>query len=238
VSDLSGSARTNYVREMFTRIAARYDLLNRLMTFGQDIVWRKETTKKLAPPPGHLTLDLGAGTGDLALEVLKQQPIGRVVAADLTIEMIRVGKQRTRKLPVDWVVADSANLPFAPKTFSGVVSGFLLRNVAPLEPTLAEGRRVLTDGGAWVALDTCRPADNGLRPLLNFHFKIIIPLLGRLIAGQPEAYAYLPESTLAFLSTEDLAEKIRQAGLSDVDFKRRMMGAVAIHWGVRTPPKA
>lgn len=222
---------------MFSRIASRYDLLNRLMTLGQDVHWRQQTVKQLAPRPGHLTLDLGAGTGDLSMEVLRSQPGGRVVAADLTMEMIRVGKQRYPDPSINWIVADSANLPFASQTFSGVISGFLLRNVDPLERTLAEGRRVLAEGGAWAALDTTRPADNWFRPLLIFHFKVIIPLLGRLIAGQPEAYAYLPDSTLAFLSAEELAEKTRQAGLSNVRFMKQMLGAVAIHWGYARQPK-
>ena len=238
MSDLTGSTRTGYVRATFSRIADHYDLLNRLMTLGQDSSWRRQTVQRLSPPPGHCTLDLGAGTGELAAEVLRQQPHGRVIAVDLTPEMIQVGKNRYPQFDIDWVIADSAELPFASRAFSGVISGFLLRNVSPLEKTLEEQRRVLAPDGIWTALDTTRPKMNLLWPLLSFYLKVIIPRLGRWIARNAEAYTYLPESTLAFLSAEELAQTVEQAGINDVGFVRRMFGTIAIHWGVRTSTKA
>lgn len=238
MSDLTGSTRNSFVRATFTRIARKYDLLNRLMTLGQDRTWRRETVNRLAPPSGHLTLDLGAGTGELAAEVLHQQPDGRVIAVDLTPEMIRVGNTRHATLNIDWVIADSDNLPFTSQLFSGVVSGFLLRNVSPLEKTLREQKRVLALDGSWAALDTTRPKKNLLHPFLAFYLNVIIPLLGRWVARQPEAYSYLPESTLSFLSAEELVHKVEEAGISEVAFTRRMLGTIAIHWGVRTSTKA
>jgi demethylmenaquinone methyltransferase/2-methoxy-6-polyprenyl-1,4-benzoquinol methylase len=238
VSDLSGPARTRYVQDTFAKIAGRYDLLNRLMTLGQDVLWRRQTVGMLSPPPGHRTLDLGAGTGDLSAEVLRQQPHGRVIAVDITPEMIRVGKLQHSNSNIDWVIADGAKLPFESQVFSGVVSGFFLRNVSPLEKTLREQRRVLALGGAWASLDTTRPKQNLLRPLLSFYLKVIIPILGRWIARQPEAYTYLPASTLAFFSAEELAQRVEEAGISNVAFARRMFGTIAILWGLRTSSKA
>jgi demethylmenaquinone methyltransferase/2-methoxy-6-polyprenyl-1,4-benzoquinol methylase len=222
---------------MFTRIASRYDLLNRLMTLGQDAAWRRQTIRRIDPQPGHRVLDIGTGTGDLARQALQHQPHCRAVAADFTPEMLRVGRQQRDDPQIDWVVADAAHLPFQSGSFDGVVSGFLLRNVPDLEPVLAEQIRVLAGGGAWAALDTTRPPNNWLRPLLNLHFSIVIPLLGRLLAGDAEAYTYLPDSTRQFLTAEDLAERIRAAGMTVVGFTRRMLGTVAIHWGTRKDGK-
>jgi demethylmenaquinone methyltransferase/2-methoxy-6-polyprenyl-1,4-benzoquinol methylase len=228
--DLQGDERKRYVKSMFGRIARRYDLMNRLMTFGQDIRWRREAVKKLTSKPGALILDVGAGTGDVSFEVLRQHPDAGVVACDLTPGMMAVGRQRHRAERVMWVIADTEQLPFKDDTFDGVISGFLLRNVSRLDRVLAEQLRVLSSGCRMVSLDTTPPA-GFLRPFIEFHIHVVIPLLGKLIARNSEAYTYLPDSTEGFLKAEVLAEHMRSAGYAEVDFSRRMFGAVAIHWG-------
>ncbi len=233
MAHLTGEARARYVRRMFGRIARRYDLLNRLMTLGQDLRWRREAVRRLAPAPGSRVLDLGAGTGDLALEVLRQAPRARVVAADFTPEMVALGRRRPGGERVAWVIADALHLPFADGAFDAVVSGFLLRNVVHLERALAEQRRALRPGGRLVALDTTPPRPGPLRPLLDFHLHTVVPLLGRLVAGDAEAYHYLPASTERFETAEGLAERLRRLGFAEVGFVRRMLGTVAIHWGIR-----
>lgn len=238
MSDLTGPSRSRYVRQMFTRIAGRYDLLNRLMTFGRDSAWRRTTISQLNLQSGHRVLDIGAGTGDLARMALRQQPGCRVVAADFTPEMLRIGRQRGDDSQIDWVVADAAHLPFKSGCFNSLVSGFLLRNVPNLGAALDEQIRVLANNGRWASLDTTRPPDNWLRPLVTFHFRVVIPLLGRLVAGDAEAYTYLPDSTRQFLTAEDLAGQIKAAGLSMVEFTRRMLGTIAIHWGTRKDEKS
>jgi len=215
---------------MFGRIARRYDLMNRLMTFGQDIHWRREAVKKLRIKPDMLILDVGAGTGDVSFEILRQHPDVSVVACDLTPGMMAVGRQRHEKKRVMWVMADTEQLPFESGTFDGVISGFLLRNVSRLDRVLAEQLRVLGSGCRMVSLDTTPPV-GFLRPFIEFHIHVIIPLLGRLIAGNAEAYTYLPNSTEGFLKAEDLAVRMQSAGFGEVNFSRRMFGAVAIHWG-------
>jgi demethylmenaquinone methyltransferase/2-methoxy-6-polyprenyl-1,4-benzoquinol methylase len=231
MTDLSGSERKGYVRHMFARIAGRYDLMNRLMTLGQDVRWRVEAIRRLEIPQEAVVLDAGAGTGDIAFQIRSKQPDVRVVASDLTPEMMQVGRQRAGAEDILWVAADAEHLPFARERFDGVISGFLLRNVADLEGALSEQERVLKPGGRMVALDTTPPQRNLLQPFLRFHLQVVIPLLGRVVAGDAEAYRYLPDSTEGFLEAGRLAERIRQAGFAGVGFVRRMLGTVAIHWG-------
>ena len=226
-----GTERVTYVRHMFARIAGRYDLLNRLMTFGRDRAWRSEVIQHLQPQSGQRILDLGSGTGDLALQLLVTTPGTQVIAADLTLEMMLVGKQRPGGDQILWVVADAGHLPFDSGTFDGVVSGYLLRNVPDVDATLAEHQRVTTPAGRIVSLDTTPPQRNIFLPFIRFYLRFIIPLLGKLVAGDSEAYTYLPETTAQFLTAEALAERMQQAGFTVEGFVRRMFGTMAIHWG-------
>ncbi len=215
---------------MFTRIAPRYDLMNRLMTGWQDVAWRREVIRRARLAPGTRLLDLGAGTGDLAREALRQQPDCTVVAADFTLGMMLAGR-RDSGAPLRWSAADALQLPFADRQFDAVVSGFLLRNVSDVPWALGEQLRVLKPGGWMVALDTTRPVKTWLSPLIKLHMRYIIPLLGQLVTGDREAYEYLPSSSEAFLGAEDLAEMMAEAGLVEVGFTRRNAGTIAIHWG-------
>jgi demethylmenaquinone methyltransferase/2-methoxy-6-polyprenyl-1,4-benzoquinol methylase len=231
MANLTGSERAEYVQNMFARIAPRYDLMNRLMTFGQDLRWRKIVIEQASIQAGRRVLDLGAGTGDLALSIHEKHPASWPVAADFTVEMMRVGQKREGGDKLDWNAADALNLPYATDRFDAVVSGFLMRNVSDLPRALAEQRRILKPGGRLVILDTTRPPENILRPFIRFHLNHVIPSLGKMIVGESEAYTYLPDTTKEFLSAEVLAEKIKAAGFSDVGFKRVMFGTIAIHWG-------
>ncbi|MCX6070089.1 MAG: ubiquinone/menaquinone biosynthesis methyltransferase [Chloroflexi bacterium] len=233
MSNLTGDARARYVRRMFGRIAPRYDLLNRLMTFGLDRSWRVELIRRLDLPTAPRVLDLGSGTGDLALKALKRRPSARVVAADFTPEMMRIGQRRAGAEHVQWVVADAARLPFAGATFDAAVSGFLLRNVPEVDRVLSEELRVLHPGGRGGSLDTTPPSRSWLRPLLSFHLHTVIPLLGRILAGDPEAYIYLPQSTERFVEAGALAARMAAAGFREVSYTRRMLGTIALHWGTR-----
>jgi demethylmenaquinone methyltransferase/2-methoxy-6-polyprenyl-1,4-benzoquinol methylase len=154
------------------------------------------------------------------------------VASDFTLEMMLVGKKQHDER-LDWAAADALSLPFPGECFDAVVSGFLMRNVSDIHRSLCEQYRVLKPGGRIVVLDTTRPPHNALTPLINLHLHSVIPTLGRLIAGDAEAYRYLPDSTENFLSAEGLAERMQAAGFQDVGFQRRMFGTVAIHWGMK-----
>ena len=160
--DLPTAKQARNIQELFTRIASRYDLMNRLMTFGQDQRWRREVVRRAAPGPAAHLLDLGTGTGDLARAALQQFPTARLTAADFTFEMMRLGKRRDAR-PA-WISADAACLPFPPQTFDAAVSGFLVRNVPDVPGVLREQRRVLKPGGRIVILDTTRPRPGGFVP--------------------------------------------------------------------------
>lgn len=221
-----------YVQQMFGRIAGRYDLMNRLMTFGQDQRWRRFVVQQARLPRGGWLLDIATGTGDIALEARRQVPDLRVVAADFALPMMRVGQRREGASAIAWQAADTLRLPYASASFDAVTSGYLFRNVTDIPGALREQIRVLKPGGRLVTLDTTPPR-GPLRPFVNVHLRYVIPMLGRIVAGQADAYRYLPESTLGFKTAEELADLMRAAGLVDVGFRRFMLGTMAVHWGTR-----
>jgi demethylmenaquinone methyltransferase/2-methoxy-6-polyprenyl-1,4-benzoquinol methylase len=153
------------------------------------------------------------------------------VAADFTLEMMRVGRRRGDQPGLNWTGADASRLPFPDAAFEAVVSGFLMRNVSDVHGSLAEQLRVLKPGGRIVVLDTTPPPESPIAPLIRFHLHTIIPNLGRAITGQAEAYQYLPDTTESFLEPELLAGRLISAGFAEVGFRRLMFGTIAIHWG-------
>ena len=227
MTQLTGHERAEYVQRMFTRIAGRYDLMNRLMTGGQDVRWRRQVIRQARLRENASLLDLGTGTGDLAREALSAFPKARVVGADFTLEMMRVGRGN---YPLDFSTADALHLPFGDESFDAVVSGFLMRNVIDIQKALEEQFRILTNGGRIVILDTTRPRRNILSPFIWIHMHFIIPALGKLLTGVGEAYRYLPETTEGFLTAEELAARMASVGFKQVGFRRYMFGTVAIHW--------
>lgn len=222
-----------YVREMFSRISKRYDLMNRIMTGGRDIQWRREVIQIARSKQPNSVLDLGAGTGDLALEALKQMPNTDVIAGDFTISMMLEGKNSSKKQQINWIGCDALNLPFTNEQFDAVVSGFLLRNVADVMVSLREQYRVLSPGGVIVLLDTTKPLDGPLLPLVNYYLTKVIPFIGGIVTHENDAYHYLPSSTTSFFSAEQIASYLIETGFEKVGFTRKMFSTIAIHWGIK-----
>ena len=216
---------------MFDAIAGRYDLMNRVMTLGQDQKWRRYVVQRAGDPEGGRVLDLATGTGDIAALTSQMYRGCRVVGGDFSLNMLLQARQRFDRNNISWQAADANTLPFAAETFESVTFGYLLRNVDDLETVLREVHRVLKRGGRVVCLDTTPPEKNIFYPFIQLYLRVGIPLLGRMIARDENAYAYLTGSTMDFYSAEDLAAAFQRAGFSAVGYKKFMLGTIAVHWG-------
>jgi demethylmenaquinone methyltransferase/2-methoxy-6-polyprenyl-1,4-benzoquinol methylase len=228
---LQGKERAAYVQNMFDRIAGRYDLMNRLISLGQDQRWRRFVIAQTQLPRGGSLLDLATGTGDIAFAALSAVPDAQVVGADFSVGMMLVGQQRPGGEAVHWSGADALHLPFPSASFDAVTAGYLMRNVIDIPRALSEQMRVLKPGGRLVILDTSPPPNNLMRPFITMHLRYVIPLLGRMVSGNPDAYQYLPESTQKFKTPVELVALMESAGFVGVNYKLFMFGTMAVHWG-------
>ncbi|HEV8459545.1 MAG TPA: class I SAM-dependent methyltransferase [Gaiellaceae bacterium] len=213
------------VRTMFDRIAPVYDVMNRVMTAGLDVRWRK-LAAAAAVRPGDRVLDAACGTGDLAIADLKAGA-SKVTGLDFSEEMLARAR---RKAPLDWVQGDMLALPFAEGTFDAATVGFGVRNVADLELSLRELHRVLRPGGRLAILEITQPR-GALRHFFHLWFDKIVPLLGKVLPGG-SAYTYLPASVRRFPDADALAVLLRENGFGHVGYKLLGGSIVALHVGV------
>ncbi|MBI2941641.1 MAG: bifunctional demethylmenaquinone methyltransferase/2-methoxy-6-polyprenyl-1,4-benzoquinol methylase UbiE [Chloroflexi bacterium] len=237
MTDLPGDTKARSVGAMFARIVPRYDLMNALMTFGQDHGWRRDTVRLAALPAAGRALDIATGTGEIALEFIRRARPGLVVGVDFCAPMLAVARQKAKLLDrpsvLAFVLGDALHLPFPGDSFDAVTVGFGLRNVADLAAALAELGRVIRPGGRFVSLELTRPASPLVALLFGLYFHQTVPVLGRLITGDPAAYRYLPDSLTHFPRADELAELIRQAGFRRVEVHLRAFGTIALHVAVK-----
>ncbi len=228
------SEKPRYVRDMFARTAQRYDLMNRLMTLGQDQRWRRLVVEACQLPAGGRLLDVATGTADIALEALRLRPDIQVVGTDFTHEMMRIGQSKDPAGRIPFVEADAMHLPFPTNSFDAACSGFLMRNVTDIAATFAEQRRVVRPGGRVVCLEITRPSTPIWRDIFHLYFFRFVPRVTAFFSSNKSAYSYLPASTLAFPRPPALAEIMRSVGLRNVQYRTLMLGTIALHVGEST----
>jgi demethylmenaquinone methyltransferase/2-methoxy-6-polyprenyl-1,4-benzoquinol methylase len=227
-------ARGAAVQRMFTRIARRYDLMNTVMTGGRHHAWRRLTARAVCEAPPGSVLDLATGTADLALAIRRLDPARTVVAADFANAMLAQGARKLAaagELRVPLLAADALALPFRDAAFACVASAFLLRNLEDLGAGLAEMRRVTRKGGRVVSLDITSPGVPAWGAMFDLYFHRVVPAVGALVAGDRQAYTYLPQSVARFVSPAELARIMECVGFRNVRYRRLALGSIALHVG-------
>ncbi|QPJ63367.1 MAG: bifunctional demethylmenaquinone methyltransferase/2-methoxy-6-polyprenyl-1,4-benzoquinol methylase UbiE [Candidatus Nitronauta litoralis] len=230
------SQKAHNIQWMFNSIAHRYDLLNRLLSGGMDIRWRRKMVRKLAPVEGESILDLATGTADVALEILHQTRghLNRLIGLDFSPAMLALAKDKlsaTAATPTQIALAAGAaeSIPISDSQFDGLTVAFGVRNYADLDRGLTEMARVLKPGGRAIILEFSLPRSRILCFGYKLYFKKILPLLGGLISGQPDAYQYLPDSVETFPVRNALREKLLAAGFESVEYKDMSLGIVTLY---------
>jgi demethylmenaquinone methyltransferase/2-methoxy-6-polyprenyl-1,4-benzoquinol methylase len=229
---------SKFIQKMFNEIPRTYKLLNHLLTFGQDIVWRRRAARIAAANGGALWLDACSGTGDMAtcLSQLARNETN-IIAVDFSLPMMSKAMRNSNEKHIAFTLADVVLLPFQDNCFDGIIISFATRNINLTEDNLLtclhEFYRVLKPGGQYVNLDTSQPKFAPIRWLFHLYIKAAVRPIGRLISGSDAAYTYLSHSMRRFYSPEKLAGIIRQAGFCEVCFKRVFFGAAAIHTGIK-----
>ena len=226
------------VRSVFASVAARYDVMNDVMSFGVHRLWKQFTLSLTGLRPGQRALDVAGGTGDLALGMLRQVgKQGSVVLSDINPDMLERGRDRLLDMGaagnVECLVADAERLPFDDNSFDCVTIGFGLRNVTDKAAALKSMLRVLKPGGQLLILEFSHPVAPGLKPLYDAYSFKVLPLLGRFIAGDEASYRYLAESIRMHPDQETLLEMLRTAGYGQVQYHNLSGGIVALHRGYK-----
>jgi demethylmenaquinone methyltransferase / 2-methoxy-6-polyprenyl-1,4-benzoquinol methylase len=225
----TGTLEEGQVRAMFDRIARVYDLMNSLMTAGLHHRWRERAADLAAIGPGGRALDVASGTGDLAVELARRVgPTGTVIGTDFSDAMLE--RARAKSSAVTWEWANALELPYPDDGFDAATVGFGARNFSDLDRGLAEMARVVRPGGRVVILEITTPQRPPLSTFFSVWFDRIVPALGKL-AGDPDAYAYLPSSVKRFPAPEALAARMAGVGLTDIRWVLTAGGIIALHVG-------
>lgn len=224
----------NKVKDIFSSIAGRYDLLNEILSFRRDRYWRRLAVMALLDSGGKRYLDMATGTADIALKIASQSKNGvEITGVDLTFEMLTLGKKKVIRAgaadSIRLAAADAHTLPFADNIFDGAIVAFGVRNFTNLAAGLTEMGRVIRQGGKLVILEFSHPTDPVIKEIYRLYSRHILPIIGGLISGDRRAYTYLPESVRTFPDKDRLKEIIEGAGFRDVSHRSLTFGVVAIH---------
>jgi len=230
------TGKKQQVAEMFNNIAHRYDFLNRSLSMGIDVLWRKKMIAQLKAKQPNVILDVATGTGDVALEAMSLKP-ERIVGLDISVGMLDLGRQKIAKRGlshvIDMVEGDSEHIPFEDGTFDAITVAFGVRNFEHLQKGLKEMVRVLKKDGKLVVLEFSQPRSFPIKQLYWFYFNNILPFFGKMLSKDASAYTYLPESVKAFPDGDDFLAELKKAGFTATYKRPLTFGIATIYTGVK-----
>jgi demethylmenaquinone methyltransferase/2-methoxy-6-polyprenyl-1,4-benzoquinol methylase len=226
------------IGSMFDDIAFRYDFLNHLLSFGIDRIWRRKAIAVISETHRNpRILDIATGTADLAIAAMKLDPL-HITGIDISPKMIESGKEKIQKKgfteKIDIIEGDSENIPFGDGTFDVAMVAFGVRNFSDRLKGLSEMNRVLNQKGMIMVLEFSRPEHFPLRQLYHFYFRIILPVIGRLISGNRIAFSYLPDSVMEFPDNEKFMDLMRSAGFHRIGYRKLTGGIACIYTGFKS----
>lgn len=225
-----------FVQDMFDAIAPKYDFLNRALSLRQDVMWRRRTVRNLHLPPTGEALDVACGTGDVALEILRQKPAASVVGVDFAEEMLKIGAEKVQAAGLsDQIHLEPGNalsLGFADNRFDAVTIAFGIRNIKDRSAAMAEFLRCLKPSGRLAILELATPPEGILRQLYLLYFHQLLPKIGGLFSSN-FAYQYLPDSVLEFPRPQAFARQMESVGFTDVSWQHLTFGAATLYLGTK-----
>ena len=230
--------KIRFIQNMFSEVPSTYERVNHVLTFGLDVVWRKRAARLAARAEGGRWADMCTGTGEMAAYLSRlAKPRTAIFALDLSLPMMAIAGEKPETEKVHFVATDIRSLPFPENSFDLITMSFATRNLnlskELLIQSFAEYRRILKTGGRFVNLETSQPSFSLFRKLVHFYIKLSVKSIGSRISGSRSAYAYLATTIPRFYPPEELAGILRQAGFSEVTFRRQLFGVAAIHTAVK-----
>lgn len=229
----STMGKKDEVEQMFDNISHRYDFLNRLLSVGIDVSWRKKVVKMVTETEPKTILDVATGTGDLAIALAKKNPQAKITGFDLSNGMLEHGRLKVAEKnlsdQIEMIQGDAENMPFEDNTFDAITVAFGVRNFETLEKGLKEIHRVLKPGGKFVILEFSQPEQFPMKQLYNFYFKNILPVIGKTFSKDHRAYTYLPESVQAFPYGEKLNNILKSVNFLEPKDKKLTFGIASIY---------
>ena len=218
------------VADMFDRIADRYDLMNLVMTCGQEPRFIRDTVDAAQLGQAPTVLDIATGTGDLAFEVAHQRYGADIYGLDISNEMLEVARRRPGGENITWQTGDAMDLPYEDETFDAVTHGYLLRNVSDIAKTLEEQFRVLKPGGMMTCLEMSPAPRDVVKPFSTAYIKYVVPRIANAITQNPDAYEYLSRTSRGFHTADRIEHMMQEAGFEATGYNSYMFGTMATHW--------
>ena len=232
----SNLGKKEQVKQMFDKVSSNYDFLNRLLTFGIDVSWRKKVVKFVEDHKAKRILDIATGTGDLAIMLAKINS-EKVIGLDISEGMLAVGKKKIDQLglneKVEMILGDSEELPFKDQSFDAITVGFGVRNFENLEQGLSEIYRVLKPNGTFVVLETSQPSAFPIKQGYKLYSKYVIPTVGKIFSKDKNAYQYLPESAAAFPYGESFNNILLKTGFNTSTVYPQTFGIATIYQAIK-----